>query len=105
MEKYGAVCIGSQYTHGAGFEWKADGTWGRTKTPVEMGLPLKTREDAIRAFAGLAPRGNNFKVDEIHPSVRGQRYGQSLQSATGRCWRSGGVESAAPTSEKNRADG
>ena len=26
---------------------------------------MKTREDAIRAFAGLAPRGNNFKVDEI----------------------------------------
>ncbi len=65
MEKYGAVCIGSQYTHGAGFEWREDGSWGRTKTPIEMGLPLKTREDAIRAFAGLAPRGNNFKVDEI----------------------------------------
>jgi len=64
MEKYGAVCIGSQYTHGGGYEWKPDGTWGRTKTPMEMGMPLKTREDAIRAFY-TAARGGGMKVDEI----------------------------------------
>ena len=53
MEKYGAVCIGSQYSHsggGASYGWQEDGTWGQAKTPLELGLPVNTREDAIRAF-------------------------------------------------------
>jgi benzoyl-CoA reductase subunit B len=91
MEKYGAVCIGSQYTHGSGFEWKPDGTWGRTKTPIEMGLPLKTREDAIRAMHGLAPRGNNFKVDEIiHPyAVNDMARAFKVDGAVLALWRGG----------------
>jgi benzoyl-CoA reductase subunit B len=64
MEKYGAVCIGSQYTHGTGYEWDKNGNWVRTKTPMEKGVPLKTREDAIRAMYSLA-RGDGMKTDEI----------------------------------------
>jgi benzoyl-CoA reductase subunit B len=91
MERYGAVCIGSQYTHGAGFGWKADGTWGHNQTPMEMGLPLNTREDAIRAMHGLAPRGNNFKVDEIlHPyAVNDMAKAYKVDGAVLALWRGG----------------
>lgn len=66
MEKYGAVCIGSQYSHmmGGPFELKANGTWA----PREMlrdERPIKTREDAIRVLIGRDARGHNFKVDEV----------------------------------------
>jgi benzoyl-CoA reductase subunit B len=68
MEKYGAVCIGSQYSHmmGGAFEFKEDGTWApRTWFGSTEVRPLKTREDAIRALIGTDARGHNFKVDEV----------------------------------------
>jgi benzoyl-CoA reductase subunit B len=68
MEKYGAVCIGSQYSHmmGGAFEFKEDGTWApRTWFGSTEDRPLKTREDAIRALIGTDARGHNFKVDEV----------------------------------------
>ncbi|MBI4296831.1 MAG: 2-hydroxyacyl-CoA dehydratase [Chloroflexi bacterium] len=58
MEKYGAVCIGSSYSHSIGgpYEWR-DGIYVSQKTPLELGWPLNTREDAIRALtlSGRAP--------------------------------------------------
>ncbi len=51
LETYGAVGLGSLYTFGSGspFEKKADGTWAPRKNPVEMGWPLNTAEEVIRA--------------------------------------------------------
>lgn len=68
MEKYGAVCIGSQYSHmmAGAFEFKEDGTWApRGAFGSFEDKPIKTREDAIRAMVGNDARGHNFKVDEI----------------------------------------
>jgi benzoyl-CoA reductase subunit B len=48
MEEYGAVCIGSPYSHGVRLIEQPDGTWIRPKTALEEGLPLNTREDIIR---------------------------------------------------------
>jgi benzoyl-CoA reductase subunit B len=55
MERYGAVCIGSPYTHGAGgsgIRWKMqpDGIYRPKKTPLELGWPINTREEAARAI-------------------------------------------------------
>jgi benzoyl-CoA reductase subunit B len=51
MELYGAVCIGSPYTHGIGgpYEWREDGTYGPVTSPLERDFPLNTREEIIRA--------------------------------------------------------
>jgi len=68
MEEYGAVCIGSQYSHmmAGAFEFKEDGTWApRGMFGSFEDRPIKTREDAIRAMVGNDARGHNFKVDEI----------------------------------------
>ncbi|MBI4295939.1 MAG: 2-hydroxyacyl-CoA dehydratase [Chloroflexi bacterium] len=58
MERYGAVCIGSPYSLGTmNWEWKEDGTYGPPKNPLELGWPLNTREEIIRAnvYAFLRP--------------------------------------------------
>jgi hypothetical protein len=69
MEKYGAVCIGSQYSHmmAGAFEIKPDGTWGPRAAFVGFGKDrqIKTREDAIRAMIGTEARGHRFKDDEV----------------------------------------
>ena len=67
MEKYGAVCIGSQYSHmmGGAFEFKPDGTWAPRTGYGPPEKPLKTREDAVRYLVGKDARGHNFKVDEV----------------------------------------
>ncbi len=68
MEKYGAICIGSQYSHmmGGPFEFKEDGSWGPRVPLNSWGeRPIKTREDALRAMFGDDARGHNFKVDEV----------------------------------------
>jgi benzoyl-CoA reductase subunit B len=67
MEKYGAICIGSQYTHsGSGpLELKEDGSMGpRPTVPPPEGQPIRTREDALRAILteGLWPQ--QMKMDE-----------------------------------------
>ncbi|MFC2010017.1 2-hydroxyacyl-CoA dehydratase [Chloroflexota bacterium] len=61
MEEYGAVCIGSPYTHQVRWELQSDGTVTRPKTPIERGVPLDTREDIIRAQlrgSGSQPAGH-----------------------------------------------
>lgn len=50
MEEFGAVCIGSPYTHGPYVLAKnEEGKIERIKTPLELGMPLDTREDVVRA--------------------------------------------------------
>jgi len=53
LERYGAVVVGSWYTIFliGNVAEQPDGTWGRAPTPEEVGMPLKTREDAVRAYA------------------------------------------------------
>lgn len=47
---YDAISIGSLYTFGLEgiFETKEDGSWGPRKTPQELGIKLKDREQAVR---------------------------------------------------------
>jgi hypothetical protein len=65
MEKYGAVCIGSQYSQMAGgpLELKPDGSYAPQDTPPVPDRPIRTREDLIRASIREA-RGHRFKDDE-----------------------------------------
>lgn len=68
MEKYGAVCVGSQYSHmmGGAFEYKEDGTWAPREVLNSWGdRPIKTREDALRYMMGDEARGHRFKDDEV----------------------------------------
>lgn len=75
MEKYGAVCLGSQYTHmegGAQLEIKSDGSIDRRERifyPEDT--PLETREDAVRFFKTPDAREvKHFKIDEyIRPGA------------------------------------
>jgi benzoyl-CoA reductase subunit B len=74
MEKYGAVCIGSQYTNGmAGeqLEVKPDGSVDlRDRLLYPEDMPLVTREDAMRfAFGPDARTPVEMKQDEyIRPN-------------------------------------
>jgi len=59
LESYGAVSVGAHYSMGLAGGWeydKEDDTWNPTKTVKEMGIELKTREDATRALADFLIR-------------------------------------------------
>jgi benzoyl-CoA reductase subunit B len=69
MEQYGAVCIGSPYTHAAGgaqIEQTEDGTWvSRTWPKYPEDSQLLTREDCTRyALTPDARAPYHFKTDE-----------------------------------------
>ena len=68
MEQYGAVCLGSQYSHlmGGNPELKPDGSIGpREFLAHPADTPVKTREDAVRKSLGKdARRTDTFKMDE-----------------------------------------
>ena len=66
MEKYGAVCLGSQYSHSCEFEMKPDGKIGdRDGILYPTDMELLTREDAVRFITGPDPRSpHHFKIDE-----------------------------------------
>jgi benzoyl-CoA reductase subunit B len=67
MEKYGAVCIGSQYTHmmAGTLELKKDGSLGQVDGPsLPKDRPVRTREDALRATMLQARIPCGFKADE-----------------------------------------
>ena len=68
MEKYGAVCIGSQYTsYGRSqLERKPDGSIDDRDYPVyPADMPLTTREDAVRFMTTPDARSpHHFKIDE-----------------------------------------
>jgi benzoyl-CoA reductase subunit B len=68
MEQYGAVCVGSQYSHMLvqPFILNEDGTVGiRDLEPIPKGQKIRTREDAIRALFTEA-RGPHYKSDEYY---------------------------------------
>lgn len=68
MEQYGAVCIGSPYTHATPgyFEKKPDGSWKiRERLDYPEDTPIKTREDAVRIVLTKDARApHHFKIDE-----------------------------------------
>lgn len=49
LEQFGAVSIGSLYTFGLEGIWevKEDGTWGPRTTPMEKGIAIKNRQQAL----------------------------------------------------------
>jgi benzoyl-CoA reductase subunit B len=49
MEQYGAVCVGTVYSGLPKLKQQPDGTWVRKKTPLELGVPLNTVEECVRA--------------------------------------------------------
>lgn len=53
LEKFGAVSIGSLYTFGLIGIWedKEDGTWGPRTTPMQKGVDITTRDQALRLLA------------------------------------------------------
>lgn len=53
LEEFGAVSVGSLYTFGLEgiFETKPDGSWGPRTTPMDQGVEIKTREQAMRLYA------------------------------------------------------
>ena len=52
LEEFGAVSVGSLYTFGLEGIWetKADGSWGPRTTPMELGIDMSTREQAMRLY-------------------------------------------------------
>ena len=69
MEKYGAVCMGSQYTHmegGTQVALQADGSiFAKDRLSYPADTPLITREDAVRFFKTPDAREvKHFKIDE-----------------------------------------
>lgn len=52
LEEFGAVSVGSLYTFGLEGIWetKPDGSWGPRTTPMELGLPMNTREEVMRLY-------------------------------------------------------
>lgn len=52
-ENWGAVFVGSEYTFFLHAAWadQEDGSWGPAKSLKEMGISLRTREDALRLLA------------------------------------------------------
>jgi len=52
LEEFGAVSIGSLYTFGLEGIWetKPDGTWGARTTPMDQGIDITTREQAMRLY-------------------------------------------------------
>ena len=55
MEEYGAICIQTFY-QGVQLQEQPDGTFKRPKTPLEMGVELKTREDALGGMSMFGGR-------------------------------------------------
>jgi benzoyl-CoA reductase subunit B len=65
LETYGAVGLGSNYTFlvGAPWEIREDGSWAPKQNPLDMGLPLDTAEDVIRARAKARTAGTVAHMD------------------------------------------
>lgn len=53
LEEFGAISIGSLYTFALIGMWedKPDGSWGPRTTPMELGVPMDTRDQALRVLA------------------------------------------------------
>jgi benzoyl-CoA reductase subunit B len=50
LEQFGAVSVGNLYVFGLVGIWEdqPDGSWGPAKTPMEKGIEIKTRDQALR---------------------------------------------------------
>ena len=68
MEKYGAICLGSQYAHFmcGNLQYKPDGSIGvRDQNRYPNDTPVLTREDGVRVAVGTEARPpTSMKVDE-----------------------------------------
>ena len=53
LEKFGALSVGSLYSFALEGIWedKPDGSWGARTTPMALGVPMDTREQALRVLA------------------------------------------------------
>ena len=53
LEEFGCVSVGSLYTFGLIGIWevKPDGTWGPRTTPMEQGIEITDRDQALRVLA------------------------------------------------------
>lgn len=53
LESFGAVSVGSLYTFGLQgiFADQEDGSWGPRKTPEQLGIKLRNRDEALRYYA------------------------------------------------------
>lgn len=53
LEQFGAVSVGSLYTFALIGIWeeKPDGSWGARTTPMQLGQPMDTRDQALRILA------------------------------------------------------
>jgi benzoyl-CoA reductase subunit B len=96
MEKYGAVCLGSQYSHVMGeytLERKPDGRIDRKEVMrYPEDTPIETREDAVRVMMGPDAREiMGFKQDEYIRREAIEEFAQIFQAdgALFGLWRSG----------------
>ncbi|MCC8082525.1 MAG: 2-hydroxyacyl-CoA dehydratase [Lachnospiraceae bacterium] len=96
MEKYGAVCLGSQYTHAIGgncLEYKPDGSiYRRDIMQYSPDTPIQTREDAVRFMMGPDARTpQHFKQDEYMRPEAIYEFAKIFQAdgAVFGLWRSG----------------
>lgn len=95
MEKYGAVCVGSQYTNAcfAQLEIKPDGSIGNREYPAfSRDMPIKTREDEVRFIVGADARApHHFKQDEYLRPYALNEFAQiyKVNGAVFGLWRSG----------------
>ena len=53
LEQFGTISVGSLYTFSLIGIWedKPDGSWGPRPTPMELGIPIDSRNDALRILA------------------------------------------------------
>ena len=84
MEDYGAVCMGSQYSHGAGgnYEVHQDGSLAYRVDPAyPPETPIETREDIFRFGATPKARPNgSMKVDEYIYRDRIVQFAKYMQA-------------------------
>ena len=84
MEGYGAVCLGSQYSHGAGsdYEVQPDGSVAyREDVGFPPGIPMETREDAVRIGVNKYARPTGgMKMDEYMYRDRIVKFAQFMQA-------------------------
>lgn len=75
LEKYGAVCIGGHYGFFLTSAWeeKEDGTLGPAKTPMEMGMPMRNKDEMIQAYAEWQIRYWPIFECMTHPRMKNQQ--------------------------------
>ncbi|MFC1974268.1 2-hydroxyacyl-CoA dehydratase subunit D [Chloroflexota bacterium] len=87
VEGYGAVFVGAMdYTINSGeVEFSDEGTPIAAKTPDELGWPLRTREDAVRAVARWTVEGS------LHQLVTSREKGDLMLLGLARHWQANAV--------------